>query len=615
MFHRILVAYEGSDAARAALSLAIDLARVTGAELASISVEEHLPRYAATISEVVGAKEAIDRHFRALTKEARDLAALAGVELETAVRQGHQAGEILDFARQGKFELLVLGAHGHHRLVERIIGSTSLTVARLAPCSVLIVHPRGGGTLGLGQLARIVVGLDGSPLGRLAFRTALDLAILSGAPVTGVTVHEISPLARGAGLDRSYVAQLGEAARERARAAGVEFEHAILTGHAAGALRQHASRVRADLLVLGATGLEHPWNPAIGGTASTLVAEAPCSLLLVRPPQAVLHVRDVMARAVSAVTPDTPLAEVVERLVRGDVKALPVVDERGRVAGIITGGDLLSRGDVELRLSIQRELDAETLRERLQALRRSPRTAREVMTRHVHTVGAGTDLGTAIRIMAARRVKRLPVVDEDGVLVGIVSRADVLRAIAALPAAASRERRASLAVGGTVADATVADVPVVSPEASADEVLARVLASPLRRVVVVEPDGRVVGLISDRDLLARSAGDTRSWIVRRLRGQPSASRAGILGPAGEPLTAASLVAPSLLTVRPEDSLVHAVRLMLEHRVKRLIVVDDGGRLRGLVDRREIVRLLAGERPAEPAGGAAPDRPPLSPGRA
>jgi CBS domain-containing protein len=53
------------------------------------------------------------------------------------------------------------------------------------------------------------------------------------------------------------------------------------------------------------------------------------------------------------------------------------------------------------------------------------------------------------------------------------------------------------------------------------------------------------------------------------------------------------MAPSL-TVRPQDSLGHAIRLMMQYQVKRLVVVDDAGHLLGLVDRREIVRLLAGD---------------------
>ena len=52
------------------------------------------------------------------------------------------------------------------------------------------------------------------------------------------------------------------------------------------------------------------------------------------------------------------------------------------------------------------------------------------------------------------------------------------------------------------------------------------------------------------------------------------------------------MAPVLITVRPDESLSHAIRLMIQHQVKRLVVVDEAGRFLGLVDRREVLRSLA-----------------------
>lgn len=593
MFKRILVAYDGSEGAQAALRTGIGLAKSTGAELHSISVEEHLPRYAASISEVEGAREQIDEHFRALTKQARDAAALRGVELETAVRQGHEIESILDFARGRRCDLLILGFQGHSRVFERFIGSTSLSLVRLASCSVLIVRPRREAD-GLNAIKRILVGLDGSPLSRLALRAAVDLAILCGASVIGVTVREVSPLSRAEETETSYVRQIKAAAEEHARTAGVAFEHVARTGHAAQTIREQARDAGADLIVLGATGLEHPWSGTIGGMAGTVTGETSRSVLLVRSPQALLHVDDIMVGAVSSVTMDTPLGEVVELLLRRNVKALPVLDARRHVVGIITGGDLLSRGDLDLRLSIKQELDADTMRERLRTLARSPKSARDVMTRHVQTVEAEADLATVIRLMAAKRVKRLPVLNEEKELVGIVSRADVLRAIAALPEPSEAAEHELPAAGRTVGDAATTEVPVLPVEAPAEEVLERVVENPLRRVVVTTSTGTVLGLVSDRDLLARSSPETRPWILRMLMGEgPRKAAKRTPGHHGA-LTAADLMAPSLITVRPEDSLGHAIRLMMQHRVKRLVVVDEGGRLRGLVDRREILRLLAGE---------------------
>ena len=138
MFERILVAYDGSDGAKAALRQSIALATLLRAELHSISVEEHLPYYAASISEVKATKEETDEYFRGLTKQARDLAATSGVEMETVIRQGHEVEEIVRMAREGGFHLLVLGYHGHSGIFGRIMGSTAQSIVRLAPCSVLL---------------------------------------------------------------------------------------------------------------------------------------------------------------------------------------------------------------------------------------------------------------------------------------------------------------------------------------------------------------------------------------------------------------------------------------------------------------------------------------------
>jgi nucleotide-binding universal stress UspA family protein len=95
MFKRILVAYDGSDGARAALRLGIGLAKALAAGLASVSVEEHLLHYAASMSEVKASKEEIDEYFHHLIKQARDLAATSAVELETVAREGHEVEEIV----------------------------------------------------------------------------------------------------------------------------------------------------------------------------------------------------------------------------------------------------------------------------------------------------------------------------------------------------------------------------------------------------------------------------------------------------------------------------------------------------------------------------------------
>ena len=138
MFRKILVAYDGSDGAKAALRIGVGLAKRLTAELHSVSVEEHLPHYAVSVGEVQDAKDRVDEYFRVLTKEARDQAALNGVELQTIIRRGHEVEMIVNCAKEGAFDLLLAGYHGHSRIFERVMGSTAQSIIRLSPCSVLL---------------------------------------------------------------------------------------------------------------------------------------------------------------------------------------------------------------------------------------------------------------------------------------------------------------------------------------------------------------------------------------------------------------------------------------------------------------------------------------------
>ncbi len=139
MLQKILVAYDGSEGSRRALGAGIELAKRLRAELHSISVMEHLPHYAATVGEVKEAQAEFEAFFRTLTKQARDLAALQGVELETVVKPGHEVETIVAVAKEGGFDLLVIGFVGHSNVWGRIMGSTTQNISRLAPCSVMIV--------------------------------------------------------------------------------------------------------------------------------------------------------------------------------------------------------------------------------------------------------------------------------------------------------------------------------------------------------------------------------------------------------------------------------------------------------------------------------------------
>jgi CBS domain-containing protein len=137
-------------------------------------------------------------------------------------------------------------------------------------------------------------------------------------------------------------------------------------------------------------------------------------------------VRDIMTSQVIAVHMSTSFKEMAVRLRKDRVSAFPVVDDEGKVVGIVSEADMLPKETPDPRNTIGTPgLDAEILRLRDQRKAESV-TAADLMTRPAVTVSAGDSVDHAARLMYLRRVKRLPVVAADGALVGIISRADVL---------------------------------------------------------------------------------------------------------------------------------------------------------------------------------------------
>ena len=138
-----------------------------------------------------------------------------------------------------------------------------------------------------------------------------------------------------------------------------------------------------------------------------------------------MRVAEVMTAEVLTVTPETSLKQVAEMLASRGISGAPVVDEEKHVVGVVSEADIIVK---ERRLPQPDALHRFLHRTNGTAAKRAATTAGEAMTSPAVTVTGTRRVDVAAALMLDRHVNRLPVVDDQGVLVGIVTRADLVRA-------------------------------------------------------------------------------------------------------------------------------------------------------------------------------------------
>jgi CBS domain-containing protein len=140
---------------------------------------------------------------------------------------------------------------------------------------------------------------------------------------------------------------------------------------------------------------------------------------------------DVMVRNVVAVSPDTDVADAIKLLAEHDVSALPVVDGEGDLLGILSEADLIHRAEIGTEKHrpwwLEAVTGASTLAEEF--AKSHGKKVGEIMTSGAISVSEDTPLSEIATLFERKRIKRVPVV-KDGKLVGIVSRSNLIQALA-----------------------------------------------------------------------------------------------------------------------------------------------------------------------------------------
>ncbi len=328
-----------------------------------------------------------------------------------------------------------------------------------------------------------------------------------------------------------------------------------------------------------------------------------------------ISVQQVMETLVTTVQEDTPVATVIDLLLNAPFRVLPVLDKQRHLKGVISTGDLINAGVLPMRRRLVRtalELDeqsVEAIEMPLEQARQSSRTAQEIMNRQVCTVRPEQSIREAAELMLETRLRRLPVVSSDGTLKGMLTRADLLQIVVTSPLMSPsatnstqplphRDVRSSLPVQQqSIADYVNPEVVTVNEQASLDEVVDALILSSLKRVIVVDAEHHVKGIISDVDVLARLQADMRPGLLSLLTGWASGRQRPSPGPlllskAGKnPQIAVDIMNTEVVTVSETSTVQETIEQMMTMKRKFLPVIDVEGQLVGVVGRSDLLHVL------------------------
>lgn len=144
-----------------------------------------------------------------------------------------------------------------------------------------------------------------------------------------------------------------------------------------------------------------------------------------------MYVKDIMTKDVLTVNENDTVEKCANILIRHNLSGLPVVDANGKVIGIVTEGDLIRRASRIEGPPVLEVLGGlfylESPKHFMDKLKKSMGSiAREIMTEDVITIDPDKEIEYAASLLIKEKIKRLPVLDKNGDLVGIVSRKDIM---------------------------------------------------------------------------------------------------------------------------------------------------------------------------------------------
>lgn len=307
-----------------------------------------------------------------------------------------------------------------------------------------------------------------------------------------------------------------------------------------------------------------------------------------------VRVKDAMTFRPRALPMDAPAIEALRILLGAPFHGIPVVDAQKRPVGMITQGDLLRQTPFPIKLGSLQPFKNSHL-EALEKLLNGKRVA-ALMSKPAVVVKEDELLAKATDLMLMKDVKRLPVVAADGSLTGMLSRLDVFKTIMDRSPDWSTFDQGGVQLKDIrlVKEAMRTDTPTLPPTAPTWDAIKLIDTTPIKRVAVVDPDGKLLGLVSERVLLAAFSAHTGGMldmILANLSFPTLARKHKELLRALRARTVGEVMLTDIYSVHEDDPVEDALQLMVEKKLKRVPVLDAQGHFKGMLTRDSLMRSM------------------------
>ncbi len=277
------------------------------------------------------------------------------------------------------------------------------------------------------------------------------------------------------------------------------------------------------------------------------------------------------------------LATALALMLDHALMTLPVVDERGFLQGVIRENELFRRANIHVPMRLLHLLNGSERKELLDAT--ADMTVQQTMNSEPRSIYSGATLPQALTAMIEWSYEQIPVVSREGQLLGMLSSEAILHAVASQPADNADE------VATTVQLVMQEIVPTLSAEQPLGEGVERLMSSPLHYMVVVDEARQVLGDLDDVQVLPQLAGEER---IAFLEAVQQAHRREAVEPLALAQPVLSVARRNVPVLKPQDRLLTAAHMLVQHSHRCVPVVDDTSRLCGVLTRSGLLRALVQE---------------------